>query len=469
MKVNFFMLYSIISSQILKEGNWWAKYFEIPSSCFTQVNMLTFGIGGVMQAYYADYIYYNSTAYKDSWLITNNGVIEGIANGAPDGAEEHIFHESAIFPAFINTHTHLPMTLLRGYADDLPLHEWLNNYIWPAESKWLSAEFVRDSTFLAAAELIHSGTACANDMYFFTREMIPVFNEAGLRGVFGCGIMEIPGKSGKGDYLARAAELVQENKDNPLIKISLCPHALYTASPEIYRQSAAFAQKHDIILHTHLAETKKEVHDIQQKYGKTPVMLMESTGAFDCPSIFAHCVHLTDEEIELLGKKQVNVAHCIQSNMKLASGCAPIDKLIKAGANGTIGTDGCASNNDQDMLTELSTVALFHKAFSESPTALTAPEAFKCATANAAKALKLPTGELKEGAPADFMVVSYSAVHMQPVYDHLSHLLYTAGKNDITDLYVAGRPLMQAGKIQSFDEEEVINKAKYWAKKIQGN
>ncbi|MDR0455001.1 MAG: amidohydrolase family protein [Deferribacteraceae bacterium] len=421
-------------------------------------------------AYYADYLWYNSKPVENSWLLVHSGKITGCTAQKPDESYKlHYFDKSAIFPSLINTHTHLPMTFLRGYADDLPLHEWLNKHIWPAEKQWLSAEFVTDFTILSVAELIHSGTSCVNDMYFFTKNMAKVFSNAGLRGTLGCGVLDTPGdKKNQNSLFKNVEKLIEIYKDNPLINIAFCPHAIYTVSPDTYRRVVEFVQKHDLLLHTHLSETEWEVKESFSRYGKRPVELMDSLGVFDCKSVFAHCVHLNDDEIKLMGQKKANVSHCLQSNLKLASGFAPISKLTEAGANVTIGTDGAASNNDQDMISEMNTVALFHKGFMNSPTVFSAEDVFNCATKNAAHALGLTNvGELKNGFQADFMVVSYASAHMQPVYNHLSHLIYSAKKSDVTALYVAGNPLMVNGKLKTINEKKAVKDACGWSEKIK--
>ena len=421
-------------------------------------------------AYFADYLWYDSRPIENSWLLVNNDIIMGYSVQKPDESYKlHIFDKSAIFPALINTHTHLPMSFLRGYADDLPLHEWLNKHIWPAEKQWLSSEFISAFTLLSAAELIRGGTSCANDMYFFTESMAKTIDQVGLRCTLGCGILDAPGKKNHIDQIFKNAEtLVEIYSDNSLINISFCPHAVYTASPETYKRVINFTRKHDLLLHTHLSETEWEVKESIARYGKRPVELMDSLGAFDCKSIFAHCVHINDEEIELMGRKKVNISYCLQSNLKLASGFAPMYKLMNAGANVTIGTDGAASNNDQDVLSEMNTVALFNKGLMNDPTAFNAETTFNCATKNAAKALGLTgVGELKKGFQADFIVVSYAASHMQPVYNPLSHLIYSAKKSDVTDLYVAGKPLMSKSKLTTINEKRAIQSAAEWSEKIK--
>ena len=415
------------------------------------------------KAYYADLIWYDSRAHADCWLITHGAQVLGIAKEKPAGAEAVAFTNSAIFPSLINTHTHLPMSLFRGYADDKALHAWLNNYIWPAEQQWVSAEFVRDATLISAAEMIRSGSSCANDMYSFPGETAQVLDNAGLKGVIGVALL---GENLEPRFKAAAA-LVEKYGDHPRIGVSICPHAVYTLSPDGYRQAADFARKHNILLHTHLSETAQEVADCLSRYGVRPVALLEKTGVFDCHAIFAHCVHLDDEEIAFMGRKKASVAHCVQSNLKLASGFAPMLRLMRAGANVTIGTDGAASNNRQNMLAEISAASLMQKALNDDPTAFSAVQTIGCATENAGKALLMPTsGVLKQGNSADFIVVSYDSVNMLPVYDHVSHLVYSANQNDITDVYVNGNALMKNRRLTTIDEEEVAETAKKWQKKI---
>ena len=415
------------------------------------------------QAFYADYIWYDSVLYEQSWLLTDNGVVEGIVSDESTllSYKKTVFKNSAIFPGLINTHAHMAMSIFRGLADDLPLMTWLNDYIWPAEKKYVSPEFVYNNTMLSVAESIRSGVTCINDMYFHGNQVAKAFRDSGIRGVVAFGIM-----SSFKDALRMADEFEQDE----FVKASLAPHALYTVGPETIAQCVDFASKKNLLLHTHLAETLSETEQLLAKYGKTPATLMNETGAFDyVGSSFAHCVHLTDEEIELMGKKSVNVCHCLESNLKLASGFAPIQKLINAGANVSIGTDGAASNNDQSIIGEMSTVSKFHKALNLDAQAMSSVQVLKMATSNAAKAMCFKKiGTLKQGNYADFFVLSFDSVHMTPVYNPISQLVYAAENNDVTDVYINGRPILQNRTLLTIDEEKLKKTARTEAKKIKG-
>jgi 5-methylthioadenosine/S-adenosylhomocysteine deaminase len=429
------------------------------------------------KAYYADYIYFEGKIHTDAYLLVTGDKIQGISSHADEegasGYEIEYFHNSAIFPGLINTHTHLPMGLFRGMADDLPLMEWLKGHIWPAEGKWLSEEFVLTATELAAAEMIKSGTTSSCDMYFLSDTIASVIQMSGLKCVIGVGVLDFPTKFGKcaDDYIAKAAELYLKYKDSKLIDVSLCPHAPYTVSPENYVKCVEFCARHDILLHTHLAEASNERTDAMQKYGRSTVQIMDEVGAFDLnKSIFAHCVHLTPDEIELMGRKNVNIALCIESNMKLANGFAPAKELSSAGANLSIGTDGAASNNDLDMISEMRSQALVHKGVQSDATAFPADFVLNMATRNGAKALGLKkTGELKRGNMADFIVVSFDEPHMTPCYNPVSHLVYSAKSTDVTHTYVNGKCLMSGRKILTLDEEKIKDDARRWCRKIKEN
>lgn len=421
------------------------------------------------KAFYADFIYFGGKLEKNKYLLFDEKII-GISDNC-NGVEKVFKRDnSIIIPGFINTHTHLPMVFFRGLADDIPLMDWLKGYIWPAESKFLDEEFVYDATMLAACEMIHSGTVMANDMYFYSRQIGLALKKAGLKGILGAGILDFPTKFGNGieDYLNNAKDLIDFFMGDSLIKVALSPHAPYTVSPENYCKCIDFSDKYDVIIHTHLAETKDEVENIRKKYGKSPIRLMEDIGLFNQRAIFAHMVHLTDEEIEILGKKNVRISHCLESNLKLGSGFAPVKKLMDAGCVVSIGTDGAASNNDLDMLSEISTVAKFHKGLNLDPTFLSAEEALIVATENGAKALWLDnTGKLDVGNYADFAVINFDKSFTVPLYNPLSQIIYSSKSENVTDLFVNGNPVMLNNKIMTFDENEVIEKSKWWGKKIK--
>ena len=253
-------------------------------------------------AFYADYIYYNNEIYNNSYLLVTDNIIDGICNEIENYPEYKIkkFLNSAIFPGLINTHNHLGMGIMRGYADDLPLMTWLNDYIWPAERKILSGEFVYYSTLLSLAESIRSGVTCINDMYFFAFDAKRAFEKAGIRGVVGFGVLE---------NFNKAFKTADEFEESELVRLSICPHALYTVPFDVMKQCCDYAKKRNVLLHTHLAETLDEEKQILEKYNKRPVELMYETGAFDTNSVFAHCVHINENDMKLMADNKVNVSH----------------------------------------------------------------------------------------------------------------------------------------------------------------
>jgi len=288
-----------------------------------------------------------------------------------------------LFPGLINTHTHAAMVYFRGLADDLPLQEWLEKHIWPAEGKWMTSEFVGDAVELACLEMLKAGVTTYTDMYFFQDTAGKKLEKIGMRGVLGAGVIDFPftgyAKS-VDDYFINAENLINNWKDSDLIFPCIAPHATYTCSPDNYKRANELSEKHNVPIHTHLAETQFEVSEVTKRYGKTPVEYLESIGLLSERLSAAHCVWLTDNEIELLAKRKVGVSHCIESNLKLGSGFAPVAKLLKAGVKVAFGTDGAASNNDLSILGEMSTAAKVHKAVSQDPTVLDSKTALTMAT-----------------------------------------------------------------------------------------
>jgi 5-methylthioadenosine/S-adenosylhomocysteine deaminase len=419
---------------------------------------------------YADYIYYNGNIEQNNYLYVEDGLIKGLFKENNSEIKTYIRRNSAIFPSFINTHTHLPMVYFRGLADDLPLIDWLKKHIWPKENKWLSSEFVYDATLLSMCELIHSGTSVINDMYFYTEKIAEAIIKAKLNAVIGIGVLDFPTKFARNinEYLNKANTIKEMYKCCSNIKIAICPHSLYTVSPDNFKKCLDYSSSHNLLLHTHLAESNWEIEEIKSRYNKRPVDILNDIGAFDLPSIFAHCVNLNGKEISLLGQKHVNIAHCLESNLKLANGISPIKELLNAGCNITIGTDGAASNNDLDLLGEISSVAKVHKGLNLDSTILDAKTVFEMSTLNAAKALKYnKKGILKENYSADFFVISLNKAHASPIYNILSHLIYAAKSSDITDLFNNGIPLMLDNKILTLDEKAIIEKSNWWGKKIK--
>jgi 5-methylthioadenosine/S-adenosylhomocysteine deaminase len=376
----------------------------------------------------------------------------------------------AVLPGLVNTHTHAAMVFFRGMSDDLPLKEWLEEHIWPAESKWLSPDFVMDATELACLEMIKAGVTVYHDMYFFEDASAEAIKKLGMRAVLGSGVLDFPTAAGNNaeDYLKKAEDFITRWRDDELITPSIAPHAPYTCSPETYRKAYEIAERYSTPIHTHLSETRWEVEEIRKRYGKTPVDLLASRGLLNDRVLAAHCVWITDEEIDILAEKGVSVSHCIESNLKLASGIAPVVKMLNAGVRVTFGTDGAASNNDLNILSEMSTSAKLHKAVSEDPTALSAHTALLMATRWGTEALGLgdSVGSLEKGKRADMIIVDLNKPHLTPIYDICSHLVYSAKSSDVEAVMVNGRLLLNGYRLTTAEEDEIIIKAREWKDKI---
>ena len=377
--------------------------------------------------------------------------------------------DGIVSPGFVNTHNHAPMVFFRGMADDLPLDTWLKRHIWPAESTWLSPEFVRDATALAVVEMIRSGTVLYNDMYFYLEEGVPVLEQTGMNAVLGMGVFDFPSKMGDGprDYLQRAERMAERFQGHPHIKVAICPHATYTCSPETLSMASELAKKRDLLLHTHACENTWEVEEVRSRYGKPPIELLEERGVLEGPTILAHVVKPSEREIEILVERGTGVSLCTQSNLKLGNGIAPVGEMSRKGVLLSIGTDGAASNNNLDMLEELSTVTLVHKGISGDPALLPAKDVLKMATCNGARALLFEdTGSLEVGKRADVVVFDASAPHLTPIYDPLSHLVYAANGGDVSDVILDGKVVMRERRIECLDEEGVLEKARWWEGRI---
>ncbi len=374
------------------------------------------------------------------------------------------------FPGLVNTHTHAAMVYFRGLADDLPLKVWLEEHIWPAEEKWLSNEFVGDAVELACLEMLKAGITVYNDMYFFGDAVARATKQVGMRAVVGAGILDFPSKTAKtsDEYFANAEEFIRGWAGDDLIVPAVAPHAPYTCSPDTMIRAWELSGKYHIPMHLHLAETEWELNEVTKRYGKRPVMLLDSIGVLDERVMAAHCVWIDDEEIEILAHRKTGVAHCIESNLKLASGIAPVVKMLKAGVKVTYGTDGAASNNDLNILGEMSTAAKVHKAVSGDPTALNAKQALLMATRWGAEALGLGsiTGSLGAGKAADIVLADLKKPHLAPLYDIYSHVVYSMNSADIDTVLVNGKIVLNEGISTTTDESEILEKAREWGKKI---
>ena len=399
-------------------------------------------------------------------ILIEGGQIKAIISGTLSEPDAEIIdaHGMYVLPGFVNTHNHLPMTMLRGYADDLPLHKWLTEHIFPAEARLVNERNVRIATRLALVEMIKSGTTCFNDMYFFEDAIAEEAHKAGIRGVVGESLIDFPTASfnNLAAGIALSERLINKWQGDYLIRPSICAHAPYTCSAETLKQSKALADKHNTILQIHLSETRKEVEDIQARTGMRPAEYLNSLGLLDSNVIAAHCVWLNPEEIDLLAKTGTSISHCPKSNLKLSSGIAPVDACLQAGISVGIGTDGTASNNTLDMVEEMRFAALLAKIVDYNPEAVNAKTALRMATIGGAQALGLGniTGSLEIGTSADLIFVHADASNMQPIYDEYSAIVYAMNSKNIYSTMVHGEWLMQGRQLKTIDKEAAIEEIK---------
>ena len=376
----------------------------------------------------------------------------------------------ALIPGLVNLHTHAAMTLLRGIADDLALMDWLQNHIWPAEAQLVSDEFVYDGSLLACAEMLRGGITCFNDMYFFPEATARAALQSGMRAALGIIAIEFRSAyaSDANDYLAKGIALRDKLRDEPLLSFCLAPHAPFTVSDATFAQIAIYAGELDIPVHIHLHETAQEIHDSVTAHGVRPLARLERAGLLGPGLIAVHGVHLDDAEIGLFARHGCSVAHCPSSNLKLASGIAPVAKLLQAGVNIGLGTDGAASNNDLDMLGEMRTAALLGKGLAGDPQALSARQVLRMATINGAKALAIDdiTGSLEPGKAADIVAINLDAPETRPVYDAISQVIYSASRNQVTDVWVAGRQLLKQRELLTIDIDRLMLKTALWESRL---
>jgi 5-methylthioadenosine/S-adenosylhomocysteine deaminase len=361
--------------------------------------------------------------------------------------------EHVLIPGLVNAHTHAAMTLMRGLADDLPLMRWLEEHVWPAEKRHVSAEFVRDGTLLACAEMLRGGITCFNDMYFFADAALEAALEAGMRSAHGIIVIEVPSAyaADAADYLRKGLELRDRYRDEGLVSFCLAPHAPYTVSDASFRQIATLAAELDLPVHVHVHETEHEVQTSLAEHGVRPLERLRRLNLLAPNLIAVHAVHLSAEEIALLARHGCSVAHCPSSNLKLASGFAPLAKLAQAGVNIAIGTDGAASNNRLDMFHEMRLAALLAKAVAGDAQAMPAHAALRAATLGGAQALGLAEriGSIAPGKEADLAALALRGPELAPCYDVVSHLVYAAGREHVTHVWVAGELQLSEGKLRS--------------------
>jgi 5-methylthioadenosine/S-adenosylhomocysteine deaminase len=383
------------------------------------------------------------------------------------------YPQHALLPGMINAHTHAAMSLFRGLADDLALLDWLQNHIWPAEAKWVNEAFVQTGTELALAEMLRSGTTCFNDMYYYPDVTARVARRAGMRASVGLIVLDFPTvwAQNADEYIDKGTALRDVYRDDELIRTAFAPHAPYTVSDAPLHKVRMLADELDMPVHMHVHETAFEVEEAFSNSGKRPLQRLHELGMVSPNLLAVHMTQLQDSEIELLAQSGSHVVHCPESNLKLASGFCPVAKLLQAGVNVALGTDGAASNNDLDMLGEMRSAALLAKGVANDATVVPAHQALEMATINGARALGIDsfTGSLETGKQADLIAIDLSAIETTPVFDPVSHLVYCASRNQVSDAWVAGKHLMKQRVLTTLDIATISSAAHDLAARISEN
>lgn len=384
-------------------------------------------------------------------------------------------NEHVLIPGLINLHTHVGMTMMRGLADDLPLMQWLQQHIWPAEQQVVSERFVRDSALLGCAEMLAGGITCFNDMYFYPQATAEAALQAGIRAQLGLVVLELPTNyaNSADDYIEKGLNHRDEWRGQNLLSTSFAPHAPYTVADATFEKILTYAEQLGLGIHTHLHETQDEIEQSLKQYGVTPLERLSRLGVLGPNLTAAHGVHMKSEEIDQLQSHGCSVVHCVSSNLKLASGMAPIQAMLNAGVNVGLGTDGAASNNRQDMFTEMRTAALVAKGLHNDVSSVPAWQALEMATINGAKALGLENqiGSIEVGKLADLTAVKLSDIEVLPCFDPLSHLVYVAGREHVSHVWVGGdlrfeRSDMQAGVYANIEPNELKEIVLKWQPKL---
>jgi len=412
---------------------------------------------------------------EDHCVVVSGGRIRAVlpsadADSAVTAQRELTLTGHVLIPGLINAHTHSPMTLLRGLADDLPLMTWLNQHIWPAEQRWVDPEFVLAGTRLAALEMLKSGTICFNDMYFYPEVTARTAAEAGMRAVAGMILVDFP--TGYADspeeYLRKGLALHDRFRGHALIRTAFAPHSPYAVSDQPLERVRTLADELEVPIHIHLHETRDEIVQSLREHGERPLARLERLGLLGPNLVAVHMTQLEDGEIEAVARAGSHVVHCPESNLKLASGFCPVVRLLDAGVNVALGTDGAASNNDLDLLGELRTAALLAKGVAGSASALPAYKALRMATIDGARAFGLDaeTGSLEPGKAADMVALDLRDPDTQPVYNPASQLVYAAGRDQVRHVWVAGRQLIRDGQPTTLDPKEILEEARGWGERI---
>lgn len=413
-----------------------------------------------------------NTILENHAVVINDGKIQAVLDTKAAieqyKPKSHIeLNSHVLMPGLVNAHAHTPMNLFRGLADDLELMDWLNNHIWPAEKALINPQSVKVGSRLAIAEMLRGGTTCFNDNYFFPNVTAEVALEEGIRASLGCVILSVPTEWAKDEdeYFTKSEQILKNTPQSDLISWTMCPHAPYTVNDKSLQKVKQLSDQLNIPIHMHLHETQTETEQSLQEYGKRPMQRLEDLGLLSDKFIAVHMTDLTEQEIDLAKSRNLHIVHCPQSNLKLASGFSPIAKLLAAGINVAVGTDGAASNNDLDMFSELSTAAMLAKAVSGDPTAVPAAKALEMATINGAKALGLDDkiGSLEAGKYADIIAVDLQHYFTQPIYNPISHLIYAVNRLQVSDVWVAGKQLLQSGSFTQLQTTDLVEQTQKWA------
>ena len=419
----------------------------------------------------------HAVVLEDHAVAVRDGVIAGIGPRTEMRAQWQPARcvsrpEAALIPGLVNAHTHNPMTLLRGIADDLPLMTWLQEHIWPVEGAVIGEQFVADGTRLAIAEMLRGGTTCANENYFFPDVQARTYAEHGFRALVGAVVIDFPTAwaSTADEYFDKAEGVRAQWQGHALVGVALAPHAPYTVCDANFERVAAMSAEHDLRVHLHTHETAQEVSDSIRDHGVRPLARLQRLGLVNERLIAVHMTQLTDGEIAMCAEHGVHVVHCPESNLKLASGFCPACALARAGVNLAIGTDGCASNNDLDMFSENRTAAILAKAVANDATALDAASTLRASTLGGATALGLGEriGSIEVGKQADLVCVDLGALETQPLHNVISQLVYATGRHQVSDVWIAGVPKLAGRVLVDMDIDGIIANARQWRGRIAG-
>lgn len=432
-------------------------------------------IDTLIQAGWIVPVHPEGVVYEQHSLAVDSGQIIDVLPWDDAALKYHPAHlqllpKHALVPGLVNVHTHAAMTLFRGLADDLPLMDWLQHHIWPAEQRWVDPEFVADGTLLAVAEMLRGGVTCFNDMYFFADQTARVATACGMRIGVGLIVLDFPTAWARDpqEYIDKAVALHDKYRHHSMVRTAFAPHAPYTVSDEPLAKLATLAEELDIPVHMHVQETAEEVTQSVDRHGLRPLERLKRLGLVSPRLLAVHMTQVTDNEIALLAEAGAHVLHCAESNLKLATGVCPVNKLLAAGVNVALGTDGAASNNDLDMLGEMRTAALLAKAQAGDPRAVPASTALRMATLSGAEAMGWADeiGSLEVGKAADVAAIHLGDIETQPLYHVVSQLVYAAARENVTDVWIAGRQVLRERRLTTVEEQQALQRAALWQQRI---